>query len=146
MSNHDQLDEVFDPVSTRDTVATIFDAIPNQYWDDLRRPASASSAHSTAPTVQRNGAQVCSSPDGKTTFRVEPQIDHVRSTRAMVDPLLFALDGMYMVQLQEGVYLTADSLRIAADYLDQLNKPWREHVVRALDGADVGMFRGDIFT
>lgn len=135
------------PVAAHDRIISIFETIPSRYFDDLSfdkyRPAAP--AHITGPQQSANHAHICSSPDENQSFRVEPQIDYVRATRAQMDSMLLNIGGMYMFELQHGVYATAASLRIAADYLDQLNRRWAEHVSRALDGEPAGEYE-DFFT
>lgn len=116
-------------------VLSIFDQIPDRFFDDLSfhkyRPVRWVNQASSNDQVQQTSV----SPDEKERFRVELQTEYIRSIRLQVEPLIVDVGGCKMVDFTRTAHLigTPESLRIIADYLDELNSGWYEQVCVALD-------------
>jgi len=76
---------------------------------------------------------ISSSPDDENGFRDGLRIEYVRRVRGLVDPFVCCDVGCSLV-VCGGLVFTSDSLRIVADYLDELNADWCGSVDDYFDG------------
>jgi hypothetical protein len=53
--------------------------------------------------------------------------------RAQINQLLFDRDGLFMVRIANNMVANSQSLRIAADYLDELNRGWSDRMDQMFD-------------
>jgi hypothetical protein len=82
----------------------------------------------------RVGVDISGSSGDENGFRDGLRIEYVRSIRRLVDPFVHVDVGGCRVVDWRGFGWTPESLRIVADYLDELNVDWYRGVGSFFDG------------
>jgi len=106
-------------------VLSIFEALPTGMIDHMTKYGGLHGFD-----VARG---VSDDPGLKHDFRVELQTDYIRDVRAQINQLLFDRDGLFMVRIANDMVASSQSLRIAADYLDELNRGWSDRMDQMFD-------------